>query len=339
MKKLSLLFCLALVLSCANNLEETTQARINLELIEADYYEDDIPYEKAHYAKTPNHDAEAALGRLLFYDTRLSYNNAISCASCHKQSKAFCDSKKLSDGLYNKQTKRNAMALANTTYHISSFWEGFSGRLDTHILNPVSNHIEMGMRSEEDLKEKLKNTEGYEDLFDAVYYDGLTVGNISRSLASFVGSMISYNSKFDKGESIEFSNFNVSELRGKELFFGKAKCSRCHTGDHFAGRWRRSTNIGLDMEYTDQGAGQGRFKIPGLRNIELTGPYMHDGRFETLEEVIEHYSSGIQPHPELDWELRHDLNLTQEDQDHLLAFLKTLTDYQLISDPKFSNPF
>src|SRR5690606_22604534 len=146
--------------------------------------------------------------------------------------------------------------------------------LDQHILDPISNHIEMGMRSLDDLVHKFTGIEDYNRMFIQVYGQDGSEKLIKRSIPSFVASMISYQSKFDKGENVNFTNFTANELAGKELFFGKAKCSQCHQGDHFSSLWETKANIGLDLEYTDQGAGDGKFKIPTLRNIALTGPYM-----------------------------------------------------------------
>lgn len=338
---LLLLFLISLAIySCTDTQDEGLEERNMPELEILDFYPSDIPYQELEVAERFNHDIEAALGRILFYDTRLSYNNAISCGSCHKQNKGFSDDKQFSEGLYNSLTTRNSMALVNVGYHNGTFWNGMSGSLSQHVLQPVSNHIEMGMRSSEDLVERLNEIEDYQTLFQTVYNGAPTVNNVSTSLTSFISSLISYDSKYDQGKEVDFVNFDLAEKNGRQLFFGKAKCGECHRDGHFTAQWRRSTNIGLDLEYADQGAGEGRFKVPSLRNIELTAPYMHDGRFNTLEEVVEHYVSGIQDHPELDWTLRFgSINLDAEEKEDLVAFLKTLTDHSMINDPKFSNPF
>ncbi len=326
--------------ACTDDSSQVNQPALTPALGDFDYFEDDIPYSTLQIGNRNNHDKEAALGRILYYDTRLSYNDALSCGSCHQQAKAFCDNEQFSQGLYSKSTDRNSISLANVAYHPSSFWNGMSGSLSNHILQPVSNHIEMGMRSSEELVERLNKIDAYQELFEEVYGNEATVSNVTNSLASFVSSLISYDSKYDKGKEIEFANFSLSEKRGMELFFGKAKCQSCHRDGHFTAQWRRSTNIGLDLEYADQGAGNGRFKVPTLRNVELSAPYMHDGRFASLEEVVEHYSTGIRDHEFLDWELRGGpLDLEEEEKEDLVSFLKTLTDYTMLNDPKFSNPF
>jgi cytochrome c peroxidase len=297
----------------------------------------------------PRADTVAALGRVLFYDKRLSKNNSISCESCHIQRKAFCDNEQFSMGLQNGLTPRNSMSLINSIYQRRFFWEGereqFSAASSQAfgwpipVLNPVSNHIEMGMDDTAELVEKLSEIELYQDLFGKLYGGVINENNISQALQVFLQSIISKNSRYD--EALENPNtFTYKEKLGQELFNGKALCIDCHKGDSFISTWRNTANIGLDEEYVDQGAGDGHFKVPTLRNIALTGPYMHDGRFETLEEVVNHYTDGIQEHPQLDWSLdNQDINLDSEEKEALIAFLNTLTDYSLLTDDRFSNPF
>lgn len=335
-----LFFFIIAFIACNSNsdLDNSTNSELSLE--EFDYFEDSIPFESTSYSEEPNHDEIAALGRLLFYDTRLSQNNSIACANCHQQDLGFTDNQQFSLGVKNYETSRNAMTLINNAYQISHFWEGHSGEIDDHMLSPISNHIEMGMKNVDELIEKLSEIKAYNDLFDQVYGEEVSEELITKSLSTFVASIISYNSKFDKGQANNFANFTIAEQEGKDLFFGKALCSNCHGGDHYSANWRKRVNIGLDFDYEDQGAGNGTFKVPSLRNISLTSPYMHDGRFQTLEEVVDHYVNGIKDHPQLDWTLKNEeISLTDLEQSQLIEFLHTLTDYQLISDKKFSNPF
>ncbi len=334
-----LLLISTIVFSCQIIEEDANMASSELQLEEFDYFEIGIPFGETKYEWIANHDKIASLGRILFYDTRLSQNNSISCANCHNQENGFSDNRRFSRGLKNYETSRNSMTLANNAYQISHFWEGHSGKIEDHVLNPISNHIEMGMRNIDELVNKLSQIENYNNLFKEVYDEPISKDLIEQSLATFVASIISYNSKFDKGKKVSFSNFNLRELEGKALFFGKAKCGNCHSGDHYAASWRKSANIGLDLNYSDNGAGHGKFKIPTLRNIALTSPYMHDGRFETLEEVLDHYTSGIKDHPNLDWALKHKIKLTEYEKGVLIDFLHTLTDHKITSDVRFSNPF
>lgn len=337
--KYLLLLLVTALTACQNNSELGDVDDSPLVLEEFDYFESAIPFRPTPYSESLNHDEIAALGRILFYDKRMSQNNSIACASCHQQDLAFSDGEQFSNGVRNYETTRSSMALVNNAYHISHFWEGHSGDIEDHVLNPISNHIEMGMKDVDELVEKLSEIKAYNDLFDQVYGEEISQELITTSLSTFVASIVSYNSKFDKGEKINFANFTLAEQEGKELFFGKAKCSDCHGGDHYGPSWRKTANIGLDMEYEDNGAGNGRFKVPSLRNIGLTSPYMHDGRFQTLEEVVNHYVNGIEDHPSLDWILKDPIVLTELEQSQLIEFLHTLTDYQVTSDRKFSNPF
>ena len=243
---LIVLFLLTII-SCNSSDETSIIEDQVLELDDFDYFEDDIPYQATRYQINPNHDKIAALGRILFYDPSLSLNNSISCSSCHQQQSAFSDNKVFSPGIRGFETTRNSMALANNAYQISHFWEGGVGVIEDFVLNPVSNHIEMGMRSIDDLVAKLSENKEYNKLFNEVHNAPISEELIAISISTFVASIISHNSKFDKGQDLNFANFSAGELAGKDLFFGKAKCGNCHKGYHFTATWRRYANIGLDM--------------------------------------------------------------------------------------------
>jgi cytochrome c peroxidase len=302
------------------------------------------------------------LGRVLFYDKKLSINNSISCGSCHIQALAFADNLTFSRGFGNVLTTRNSMSILNAVNNNNMFWDSRASSPLELSLMPVFNHIEMGMESDEMLIKKLEKTSYYAQLFNDAYGDPqITRQRISLAITQFVNCLFSKESKFDKGLLDSFRNFTPVERYGKDLFFSaNLRCSECHAGSNFSApdfvgggyggspsepnNPRGTANIGLDLVYKDNGRGQGKFKIPSLRNIELTGPYMHDGRFKTLEDVINHYSHGIQNHPSLDEKFRDKnkakkLNLSENDKVALISFLKTLTDKNLISNPKFSDPF
>jgi len=319
----------------------------------------------------------AKLGRVLFYDTQLSLNNRVSCASCHDQKFAFSDNKKSSIGFENKMTPRNSMAIVNPVVNNSLFWDSRSSTIEELISEPIQNHIEMGMESMESLVKKLKTIDYYQPLFEEAYAGGgITEARTVEALSQFLKSMVSMGSKFDIASASGFTNYNEVELRGRDIFFSEdANCSSCHSGINFSapdgfgagssitnsfisstknnnfnsgeygGPERMGTaNIGLDKIYTDNGFSDGQFKIPTLRNIELTGPYMHDGRYGSLEEVVEHYSSNIKLHNNLDDKFIDGgqvklLNLDSGDQAALVAFLKTLTDSEFIEAERFSDPF
>ena len=304
---------------------------------------------------TPNNNPitneGATLGRVLFYDNQLSINNAVSCASCHDQSKGFTDVNTLSVGFNGELTARNSMGLANAKFYDNGrfFWDERAASLEEQVLLPIQDAVEMGLTLEE-LETKLQNNDYYTVLFTRAFGDEeITSERVSLALAQFVRSMVSYQSKYDEGlaqtnnQNANFPNFTTSENLGKNLFFSnRTRCSDCHDTNAFVGD--RARNNGLDAVLTDEGRNDGEFKVPSLRNIELTAPFMHDGRFATLEEVVEHYNSGVQNSADLDGRLRQGngvrrLNLTELEKQSLVDFLKTLTDEEFIFDEKFSDPF
>ncbi len=318
---------------------------------------------------TPNFnqvtDHGATLGRVLFYDTKLSLNNSVACASCHFQENAFSDVVAKSTGFDNRKTSRNSLPIFNNKYTMSFFWDMEVHNLEDQVVMPIKDHIEMGIENLSDLEVKLRTIDYYPELFENAFGSPeITSTKISKSMSQFIRSIVSQDAKFDEGVNSNFSNFSDLEIEGMDVF-ERADCNSCHSSANFGGTI--AANIGLDLDYQDKGIGlltsvesNGVFKVPSLRNIELTGPYMHDGRFETLEEVIEHYSMKIVEHQNLDFRLRNGggnswdsepgggtgpfmsplhFEFTQHEKDALLAFLKTLTDKTLINDEKYSSPF
>lgn len=312
---------------------------------------------------TPNNnpitDNGATLGRVLFYDKKMSANNTVSCASCHQQENGFSDPNVFSVGFEGGLTGRNSMGLANARYYQNGrfFWDERANTLEDQVLMPIQDHVEMGMTLAE-LETKLAVEDYYAPLFTAAFGDAdVTSNRISLALAQFIRSMVSYQSKYDAGlaqtnnPQANFPNFTQSENLGKNLFFSnRTRCSDCHDTNAFVGDQAR--NNGLDAVFTDLGVGgvtgnnndTGEFKVNSLRNIELTGPYMHDGRFATLGEVIDHYDDGVQNSQFLDNRLRQGngvrrLNLNGQERQALIDFLIALTDNNFITDEKFSNPF
>lgn len=321
----------------------------------------------------------ATLGRVLFYDKKLSLNNSISCASCHHQVNAFADPVALSEGFENKKTTRNSLAITNVRFNGGFFWDNQPLLLQEQVLMPVKNHIEMGIEKMDDLEYKLSKVDYYPELYKAAYGDtDIKSENLADALSQFLQSMITLNSKYDEGVASfteisqisailpqDFPNFTKKENIGKRIFFDNG-CDGCHSVPNFSPHWGHLANIGLDKDYEDEGAGNGNFKVPSLRNVGLTAPYMHDGRFETLMDVINHYNDGIKPHRSLDWRLQdhssststNDLiffptnnlpenftptpkkmKLTEYEKEALVAFLHTLTDNSFTQDIRFSDPF
>lgn len=292
-------------------------------------------------------NAGATLGRVLFYDTRLSANNTVSCASCHQQAAGFGDPRALSVGFQGGETGRHSMSLTNARFYDRGrfFWDERAQTLEDQVLMPIQDPVEMGMDLG-DLESKLNATAFYGRLFEEAFgTPTVTRDRISRALAQFVRSLVSYQSKFDRaftGGQPNFRNaLTAQEDRGRRIF--DRNCANCHETNSQIGD--RPRNTGLDATITDAGAGRGQFKTPSLRNVAVGAPYMHDGRFATLREVVEFYSRGVQANPELDNRLRGNngnprrLNLDRAEVDAVIAFLNTLTDEAFLTDPKFSDPF
>lgn len=311
----------------------------------------------------PVNNAGAKLGRVLFYDVRLSANSTISCASCHIQQHGFTDPAQFSIGFDGGKTGRHSMSLTNATYYEpkSFFWDERAATLEEQVLMPIQDPVEMGMNLF-DLEVKLAETSFYAELFTQAFGDeAITSQRISEAMAQFIRAMVSYQSKYDQAFAAGEWNdpdfeavFTEQEMLGHKLFSGfpvgrqaSLGCIECHqTSAH---TMDRSHINGLDADTSgDPGAGGGFFKSPSLRNIAVGAPFMHDGRFSTLMEVVEFYNSGVQPHPNLSPDLRRNgsptgapvrMDLDQEEKEALVAFLHTLTDETFLSNPMFSDPF
>ena len=318
-------------------------------------------------ATNPITNDGATLGRVLFYDKKLSANGTIACASCHKQDKGFSDDATLSIGFNGGKTGRHSMTLINARFYERGrfFWDERAATLEEQVLMPFQDPVEMGMTLEQ-VVSTVQGQSYYPELFQKAFGSTeITTDKIAKALAQFVRSIVSYSSKYDQGRAMvasfnaNFPNFTTEENTGKNIFFqtttnGGGSCFRCHTTEAFINLNTGPQNNGLDLSSTtDVGAGSvftnplfvGRFKTTSLRNIELTAPYMHDGRFATLEQVVEHYNSGIKAHPTLSPALQDangnpvQLNLTRSQKAALVAFLKTLTDNSVSTETKWSNPF
>ena len=241
------------------------------------------------------------------------------------------------------------MGLANARFYQRGrfFWDERAATLEAQVLQPIQDPVEMGM-SLPNLLIKLNATPYYASLFQAAFGTAeITTDRVARALAQFVRSMVSGTSTFDRaftGPTANFAAvFTADELAGQQLFNGQAACARCHGTVAFVGDAARNT--GLDATIIDVGAGNGTFKSPSLKNIAVRAPYMHDGRFRTLEQVVDFYNTGVQGNPGLDQRLRGPggavtrlgLNNTQRAQ--LVAFLRTLTDSTFLNNPKFASPF
>jgi cytochrome c peroxidase len=319
-----------------------------------------------HYDNTPAQnpitDHGATLGRVLFYDKSLSVNATTSCGTCHLQKFAFTDNRPRSVGFNGGEVSRNSMSLVNLRFYRRGrfFWDERADTLESQVLMPIENPIEMGHRLE-DLIPQLQANAIYPPQFAAAFGDPtVTRERVAQSLAQFIRSIVSFGSRYDEGRSQvasvhePFPNFTQQENHGKEQFFGQARCVQRHLPDNQSAFFQLSqpTVNGIDSSGSavDAGVGihsahqkdMGKFKASSLRNVELTAPYMHDGRFKTLDAVIEHYNWSVRPHENLDPILADfvsGLALPEVEKVALTAFLLTLTDHQLINDPKFADPF
>ncbi len=277
-------------------------------------------------------EARVRLGEFLFFDTRLSKDLSISCASCHDPAKAFSDQKRLSNGVDGKTGKRNAPTLFNTGFAPDLLWDGGSFSLEAQALVPIQNHREMGMRLDE-IAARLEPDEEFAALARSAYGGERIEYVIIKALASYQRSLVSFDTRFDdyyyRGEE---SALNTEEKAGLELFFSeKTQCASCHTPPLFTNYSYRDN--GLYNPYIDSGRGRitlapedlGKFKVPTLRNVALTFPYMHDGSLATLDEVLAHYNAGGKGSPNQSTLIRP-LKLSIEEQKMLISFLKTLSD-------------
>jgi len=307
-------------------------------------------------------DEVVTLGRVLFYDTHLSINNSIACGSCHRQSIGFSDNVPTSSGFQNQKGTRNAPPIQNLSNGgfgpAELFWDGREKSLVDMVLKPMLNHAEMGVTDLNSIVNNVKSLPYYSNLFmNAFRSTDININNIATALSSFVGTITSQNTRFDLFNN-GIGSLSALEQQGQSLFFNKYNCNSCHQTQVANGYQRGGgttpgfINIGLDLNYADNGLGalngntadNGKFKIPNLRNVALTAPYMHDGRFATLDDVLEHYSHNIMNHPNLDPRLKDgtqakQMNITTDEKTAIIAFLNTLTDYTMITDLKFSNPF
>jgi cytochrome c peroxidase len=290
-------------------------------------------------AANPVTDAGATLGRVLFYDPRLSANDQVACASCHVQAFGFSDTARFSRGFAGGRTRRHSMGLANAALYRSGrfFWDERAATLEAQVLAPIQDPVEMGMPLDR-LERKLRATPYYAPLFAAAFgTPEVTSERVSRALAQFVRALVSADSRFDRGA------LTPEEREGLRLFTGAARCAQCHLPNALSADAARNT--GLDAAVADSGAGRGRFKAPSLRNVAARAPYMHDGRFATLEQVVKHYDDGVQPNPDLDPRLRgrggapRSLGLTGEQKAALVAYLHALTDSSFLRAPQLADPF
>ncbi|NNK81061.1 MAG: cytochrome-c peroxidase [Flavobacteriales bacterium] len=330
---------------------------------------DDTPYElyigsfPAPEIPTDNEltEQKVQLGRMLFYEPRLSALDNQSCASCHAQATAFSDTALFSVGTFGDLGDRQAMSAFNLAWNTDGFfWDGRSPTLRHQSLQPIENPVEMA-ETHANVIAKLSQDQTYLDQFIRAFGDDeITADRMGLAMEQFMMTIVSNDSKYDRVQAGSES-FTESEQRGHDLFFAEynpffpdisgADCAHCHSGVNFENDQYMNNGLDSDADFTDLGRynvteddmDKAKFKVTTLRNIELTPPYMHDGRFQTLEEVLDHYNEGVQLSSTVDPTIANTeetgLLLTDDDKADLINFMKTLTDETLINNPEYSDPF
>lgn len=308
-------------------------------------YPNNWPQPHYQFENNPITEEGFELGRALFYDPNLSRDNTISCASCHLQYTGFAHvDHNVSHGIEGRKGTRNAPALINLAWNESFHWDGGVNHIEVQAINPIQHPAEMD-NSLDSVLTYLNASVEYQTMFYAAFGDSIaTTKNFLYALTQFTGSLISSNSRFDQFQRGEVQ-FTEQELNGYEIF--QKHCNSCHTEPLFNSNRFASNGLPVDTAYNDVGRYQithipsdsMKFKVPTLRNIAYTFPYMHDGRFKKLKEVVNYYVNEINiDDPHLSPELKKRINISDDGQKDLIAFLNTLTDKEFLFNPKFSFP-
>lgn len=296
-----------------------------------------------NFQKNPLTQAKVSLGRKLFYDPQLSRNNLISCASCHSPYNAFTHTDHArSHGVDDRIGRRNSPALMNLAWQRSFMWDGAVNHLDMQALAPISHPDEMGSSLDSVIR-KLRRSPDYRQLFASAFGDSSITGErVLKSFSQFLLTLVSDNSKYDqvmRGE--QQRRFTENEEHGHELFL--KHCNSCHREPLFTNNDFENNGLRPDSLIKDPGrsaisrrrSDSLKFKVPTLRNCELTAPYMHDGRYRNLQMVLFHYTTAIHDSPTLSHSLRQPITLAEQDKNDLIAFLKTLTDEDFVHNPAY----
>ena len=285
-----------------------------------------------------------ALGRKLFFDPVLSKSRSVSCSSCHSPQAAFSDPGGLaiSPGVDNRRGRRNAISLINAADRPALTWSGASPSLETQAMIPLTDHEEMDM-SVGEVVGRLSADKRYTQMFSAAFGAAPTMQGTIKALASYERTLISRKSPYDAYQAGDASALTEQQVRGLDLFFGRADCFHCHTGRDFTDNLPHNNAVKLFnpdtglAERTEKDEDVGKFITPSLRNVKMTAPYMHDGSFATLKDVVEHYNDGGQPNPNTDPLIRP-LGLSEVEVDDLLAFLQSLDDPTIAGNAAFAPP-
>jgi len=274
---------------------------------------------------------KVALGKLLYFDKRLSADNTVACASCHAPERGFADGAPVSTGIRNQKGGRSAPTVLNRAYSLQQFWDGRAATLEEQAKGPIQNPIEMG-HTHEGVVAKLRAIPGYRPLFVKAFgTPDLSIDHVAMAIASYERTVLSGNSPYDRYKAGQKTALNAAQTRGMGVFFDKAKCDQCHEGINFTLNSYHNLGIGSDKPQPDAGraaitnreADWGTFKTPTLRDIARTAPYMHDGSLATLEDVVDYYDKGGNKNKNLDERMKP-LKLTPEEKKDLVEFLKAL---------------
>lgn len=281
------------------------------------------------------------LGKLLYFDKRLSVDNTVSCATCHDPQKGFTDQKQFSNGFQGKAGTRNSPTVINSAYNYFQFWDGRASSLEEQAKGPMENPVEMA-HTLAGAVSNIAAVKGYAPLFEAAYGDPeVTIDRIVKAIASFERTVLSGNSAWDRHVEGDETALSESAKRGLALFEGKAKCTLCHVGFNLTDGIFHNLGVGMNAAEPDLGRfvvtqeekDKGAFKTPTLRDLLKTAPYMHDGSEKTLESVVELYNRGGEPNPWLD-EKMMPLDLTDQEKADLVEYLKSLEgDWTPVSEP------
>lgn len=337
--------CLMLLTSaCKKHAEEPPQAQ-SYELEVPSHFPEPV----YRFETNPVTQEGFELGRMLFYDPILSRDSSTSCSSCHQQFVAFAHSDHaLSHGIDNQLTTRNSPALYNLAWQKEFFWDGGVNHIENISIAPITNSLEMDETIAHVIY-KLNRSKRYQEPFQKVFgKDTIDSQQMLKAITQFIGTMVSADSKYDQHVT-QSPSFTQEELEGMTLF--KEKCSTCHSGNLFTDLSYR--NNGLNTSFTkDTGrehittlaSDMGKFKVPSLRNVALTYPYMHDGSIKTLEDVLEHYRTGVKYSATLDplfdkGDGSYGIIMSDEEKEKIIIFLHTLTDQKFITNEKFADPF
>lgn len=337
-------FCLTILLTCGSCTRDPVTQAFNQpdpsSLVPGQVEETAAPFEQQLPLGLPKYHVSDAnpmtgekveLGRKLFFDPALSVDHSMSCATCHDPKKGWSNGERVAVGVNGLPGKRNVPSILNVAYYRSLFWDGRAGSLEAQALGPIINENEMAMPSTAALIDRLREHDEYPALFARAFTNGLTAANVARSIACFERTILAGNAPYDRYVAGDETAMSAAAQRGMKLFMDKrkSKCVICHEPPTFTALFYHNLGVGMEQEDPDLGryevtkleSNKGKFKVPTVRDVKDTAPYMHDGSIATLEEVVELYDKGGIPNRYLSDEMRGKLNLTKQEKQDLVTFM------------------